>query len=70
MCWHALIFVAYAFLCVRHAATYQPGIPVAPLASVLTEHRLQHHHAFVLHIAKLARAGYSDTQLLHTVIPK
>jgi hypothetical protein len=69
MRWHALIFVAYAFLCVRHAATYQPGKPIEPFASVLTEHRLQHHQALVLHIAKLARAGYTDAQVLRAVTP-
>jgi hypothetical protein len=64
MRWHALIFVAYAFLCVRHAATFQPGKPVVPLADLLTEHRHRHHHALVLRVAKLARAGYDDAHFL------
>ncbi|MEO6061940.1 MAG: transposase, partial [Thermoflexales bacterium] len=67
--WHALVFVAYAFLGVRRAETYRPGKPLAPFANMLNEHRKWHFRQLVQHIAGLARNGRSDQPILESVAP-
>ena len=67
--WHALVFVAYAFLCARRAETYRPGKPIAPFANTLNEHRTWHFRQLVRHIAGLARTGRTDQQILESVAP-
>ena len=67
--WHALVFVGYAFLCVQHADTFRVGQPLKPFAKTLTDHRRWHQQRFVMHIAKLARAGHTDQQILDAVTP-
>lgn len=69
--WHALVFVAYAFMAYRRALPLleQPTTALAPLAEVLATHRQGHARQTVLAIASLVRAGYSDAQLLAELFP-
>lgn len=69
--WHALVFAAYAFLHQLRALPLlsQPTTALAPLAEVLAAHRERHARQTVCHIASLARAGYTDAQLLAELFP-
>jgi hypothetical protein len=69
--WHALVFVAYAFVAYRRALPLleRPLTALAPLAEVLAAHRQFHARQTVVQIASLVRTGYTDAQLLAELFP-
>jgi hypothetical protein len=67
--WHTLIFVAYAFLCVRRATIFIATGKQQAFPQVLADHRRWHFERIVAHVAALARQGKSDRDILQLIAP-
>lgn len=72
--WFALVFAAYAFVCVRKIDSWL-ALPNATAAQVMSthavmdEHQCSHFKSLVCHVAALARAGSSDHDILTQLLP-